>query len=220
VGTVDLRLAADLRRQLGLARAIETGTYRGVTARRLASVFPDVVTIELSEEFHRSAAVALRNAPQVRAVQGHSAIRLREIVDAAKPTLYFLDGHWSGGATGGAGDECPVLAEIAAVASGSPDDCIIVDDALLFTSAPPPPHQAEQWPTLLEVIDAIREHRPHHLITVLDNQVVAAPERARSAVDAYGLRLQTPAGVMRRAEMFGRNLAHLAVGGLRSLRKR
>ena len=190
MGTVNLQLASDLRHLLGLRRAVETGTFRGHTARRLATVFPDVVTIELSEELHRAAAPALRDVPGVRALQGHSAERLGELGDPALPTLYYLDGHWSGGVTEGVGDECPVLAELAAMGAGAPDDCIIVDDARLFTSAPPPPHRPEQWPALMEVIDAIRERHPSHLVTLLNDQVVAVPPRARPAIDAYGARVR------------------------------
>lgn len=190
MGTVDLGLASHLRDVLGLQRAVETGTFRGVTARRLASVFSSVVTIELSEELHRSAEKVLGDLPGVRTLQGHSATRLHGVRDPTVPTLFYLDGHWSGGITEGNNSQCPVLAEIEAIRAGSPDDCIIVDDAGMFTSAPPPPHSAEQWPTLLAVFDAIRGIHPGHLVTLLNDQIIAVPPRARPAVDAYGARIR------------------------------
>jgi len=192
MGSVDISLATDLRDQAGLRRAVETGTYRGLTARSLASVFGEVVTVELSEELFRSATEALRDVPQVRLVQGHSVTRLTELRDAAVPTLYFLDGHWSGGSTEGVDDECPVLEEIAAIGPGHPADCFVIDDARLFTSPPPPPHRPEQWPSLLEVIDALRAQHPDHLITLLADQVLAAPAVAKPALDAYGRKVSTP----------------------------
>ena len=220
MGTVDLQLASDLRDRLGLRRAVETGTFRGGTARSLATVFPEVVTIELSEDIHRAAELALRDTPQVRALQGHSALRLGELTDPATPTLYYLDGHWSGGATGGVGDECPVIAELAAMGSGSPDDCVIVDDARLFTSAPPPPHRPEQWPTLMEVIDALRERHPGHLVTLLNDQVIAVPARARLALDDYGLRLQPRPGPLDHARGAIGRVVMLVGTRIRSLRSR
>lgn len=220
MGTVDLALAADLRDRLGLRRAVETGTFRGGTARSLATVFPEVVTIELSQEIHRAAELALRDTPRVRALQGHSASRLGELTDPAVPTLYYLDGHWSGGATGGAGDECPVIAELAAMGAGSPDDCVIVDDARLFTSAPPPPHRPEQWPTLMEVIDALRERHPDHVVTLLNDQVIAVPSRARPAVDAYGLRLQPRPGLLDHARGAAGRVVMLVGTRIRALRAR
>jgi hypothetical protein len=189
MGSVDLTFAADLRDRIGLRRAVETGTFRGITARRLAGVFAEVVTIELSEELHASAAASLRDLPHVRAVQGHSAEILHQEARADTPTLYFLDGHWSGGNTEGAEDECPVLGELQAIGVGHPDDCLIVDDARLFTSAPPPPHDPAQWPTVAELFDAIRALRPDHVVTVLDDQVIAVPAGGKPALDAHGLRV-------------------------------
>jgi hypothetical protein len=190
MGSVDLHFVSALATQGGLRRAVETGTYRGRTARSLATIFPEVVTIELSAELHREAAEALRDTPAVQALPGHSAQVLRDVRDATKPSLFFLDGHWSGGATAGADDECPVLEEIEVIAGGHPGDCLVIDDAQLFTSAPPPPHKPEAWPTLVEVFDTIRRGRPEHFVTLIADQVIAVPGPLRGVVDAYGLRVQ------------------------------
>lgn len=206
MGSVDLVFATDLRDQLGLTRAVETGTYRGITARALAGVFPAVVTIELSKELHSSASAALAGFPHIKAVQGHSVDRLRELAEHPNGTLYFLDGHWSAGITEGAEDECPVVDEMRAIGSGHADDCLIVDDARLFTSSPPPPHDPTQWPTIVEVFDAMRELRPEHIVTVLDDQVVAVPARARSAIDRYGLLLQKVSPLRARANAVAEEL--------------
>ena len=188
MGSVDLQLATGLKDTLGLRRAVETGTYRGITARTLAGVFERVVTIELSTELHASAQAALSDVPAVTALQGHSARVLETVGDPATPTLFFLDAHWSDGATAGVDDECPVLEEIAAVGTGHPDDCVLIDDAHLFTASPPPPHRPGAWPTLLDVIDALRAQHPEHHITMLADQILAVPARARTVADAYGLR--------------------------------
>jgi len=199
MGSVELQFASDLSAALGLRRAVETGTYRGDTARVLAQAFPSVITIELSPELHGAAVTALADEPRIRPLQGHSANVLRDVNEPTTPTLYYLDGHWSGGPTAGAEDECPVLAELAAIEAGHPDDCVLIDDARLFTSAPPPPHNREMWPTLIEVFDALRARWPEHIVTVLADQVVAVPPRARDALDAYGLRVAPrPPSLVRR----------------------
>jgi hypothetical protein len=125
----------------------------------------------------------------VTVLQGHSADLLSKIGSADTPTLYFLDGHWSAGITEGTGDECPVLEELAAIGTGHPDDCVVIDDARMFTSAPPPPLDPAQWPTIVEVFDAIRSERPEHVVTLLGDQVIAVPQRAKAAIDGYGIRL-------------------------------
>jgi hypothetical protein len=182
------QLARDLRDRLGLVRAIETGTYRGRGTRLLADVFPRVTTIEVAPQLARAAAQSLASLPHVEVVGGSSADVMPTLIDEAQPTLYWLDGHWSGGETGGAGDECPVIAELAAIAKGHPDDCILIDDARLFLAPPPPPHAADQWPTYRQVEDAILSARPAHRIVVAHDVIIAVPERAADLAAAFAAR--------------------------------
>lgn len=185
MGVLPKHLATNLRNQLGLKRAIETGTYRGHGTRLLASVFPEVVTIEVAPQLAQSAQAALSDVPGVTVRAGSSRDVLPETVDATKPTLYWLDGHWSGGVTGGAEDECPVLAELSAIASGHPDDCILIDDARMFLAPPPPPHRPEQWPTYRELEDALVAARPGHYVIEAHDIVLAVPASAAAAAAAF-----------------------------------
>jgi hypothetical protein len=192
MGGVPGGLAVELRDALGLVRAVETGTYRGGTTRELAEMFPEVVTIELSSELHREAVAAFEGTPQITALHGDSGTILPELADRSVPTLWFLDGHWSGGPTAGQEAECPVLAEIAALADGHADDCVLIDDARLFAAPPPPPHDPQQWPTLIEVFDALRSAHPQHHVTVLADLAIAVPAGAKPVVDRFGQSLAQP----------------------------
>lgn len=194
MGMVPDHLAEQLRSELRLRRAVETGTYYGGGARRMARVFPEVVTIELSEQLHLQARLALANEPRITLLHGDSRALLPELVDPSVPTLFFLDGHWSGGPTAGHGMECPVLDELEVLANGHPDDCLFVDDARLFAAPPPPPHDPAQWPTLLEVFDAVRAAMPRHHVTLLEDLVIAVPARAKPLVDAFGQRRAARSG--------------------------
>jgi hypothetical protein len=186
MGGVPRGLAVELRDALGLVRAVETGTYRGGTTRELAEMFPAVVTIELSPELHREAVASFEGIPQITALHGDSGTLLPGLADPSVPTLWFLDGHWSGGSTAGQDSECPVLAEIAALATGHVDDCVLIDDARLFAAPPPPPHDPQQWPTLIEVFDALRGSHVQHHVTVLADLVIAVPASAKPIVDRFG----------------------------------
>jgi hypothetical protein len=186
VGSVPPELAAALRDRLGLCRAVETGTYLGGSARLLAGLFETVVTIELSESLAARAAQEFADWPSVTVRQGDSRHVLPELAAADVPTLYWLDGHWSGGETAGAAHECPLLEELAAIRAGTVDDAVLVDDARLFTASPPPPHDPAAWPTIVEVFDALRGARGRHHVTVLRDLVVAVPARARDLADRFG----------------------------------
>jgi hypothetical protein len=186
MGGVPGHLAVELRDELGLVRAVETGTYRGGTTRDLAEMFPSVVTIELSPELHRAAAAEFAGIPAIRALEGDSASLLPSVADPRQPTLWFLDGHWSGGPTAGQEAECPVLDEIAALAAGHESDCVLIDDARLFAAPPPPPHDPARWPSLVEVFDALRAAHPDHHVTMLADLVIAVPPTAKPIVDRFG----------------------------------
>jgi hypothetical protein len=188
MGGVPQDLATGLRDRLGLVRGVETGTYHGYGARTLARIFDHAVTIELSEQLWREARSRYAKVANLDFRCGHSADLLPEIVAEQLPTFYFLDGHWSGGPTAGETDECPVLAEVAAIAAGHEKDCIAIDDARLFAAPPPSPHDPDQWPTLMELTDAIRAARPSHHVTVLADLVIAVPSEAKPVVDQFGQR--------------------------------
>jgi hypothetical protein len=186
MGAVPIAVAAELQRALSLTRAVETGTYLGEGARRLARIFPKVITIELSDEMCAQAQSALRAERSIEVLCGDSRSVLPELVDPAAATLFFLDGHWSAGNTACGDLECPVLAELEVLRGGNPNDCFVIDDARYFAAAPPPPHDASQWPRLVEVFDALRVGWPRHHVTLLDDQVIAVPAEGVPFVDAYG----------------------------------
>jgi hypothetical protein len=185
---VPVALATQLRDELGLATAIETGTFRGASARQLASLFSRVWTIEWSEQLWAQARERLLDQPGITCLQGSSADVIGDAIEsAAGPSLYWLDGHWSGGETAGSVDECPVLAEIGAI-DASPHgagSAVLIDDARLFLSPPPPPHDREQWPSFLDLLDALRAHHKR-FVTVVEDVVVAVPLSARRTVEDYG----------------------------------
>jgi len=87
MGNVPIDLAAELRPLLNLERAVETGTYQGNGARRLAEVFPSVITIELAQELHQQAAENLADTPAIEARPGDSRQVIPGLVDASIPTL-------------------------------------------------------------------------------------------------------------------------------------
>ena len=192
MGAMPRDLAIRLRDELGLERAIETGTYQGGGARELAELFDSVATIEISEEMRREAADRLDGRPEIEMVAGDSREALPRLIDPQRPTFYWLDGHWSGGATGGHGAECPVIDEVRAIAKGHPDDCVAIDDARHFAAPPPPPHDPSQWPTLMEILDELRGAREGAHVTVVGDLVIAVPGRAKPVVDAWAQRELDP----------------------------
>lgn len=75
---------------------IETGTFRGATARKLATMCPQVVTIESSNENFKKAS-SVNSYPRPIYVFGDSVELLPATIFEFKgsdKTLFFLDAHW------------------------------------------------------------------------------------------------------------------------------
>lgn len=170
---INEKLAREARAS-GINRAVETGTYMAESTKKLASIFDRVETIELSRYIALKCWVRLLPYRNVRLRCGDSGELLKP---SSEPTLYWLDGHWSGGETAGHDRQCPVLDELNATSPGTFGDWYLIDDAHLFTKPLPDWLDPEQWPTFLEIRQAILAARPEYEVTVREDLdlIVARP---------------------------------------------
>jgi len=161
MGAIDPGIPRDLvvrlSESLGITALVETGTYQGDSALWASGVFPEVVTIEASPELHANALCRLLPAKNVTLLLGDSRELLRRLVPTlTRPTMFWLDAHWSDGRTVGKGDECPLLGELHAVLGSPVDHLVLIDDARYFLAPPPDPHNGEQWPTILQICEVFK----------------------------------------------------------------
>ena len=107
------------------AACIETGTFFGFTAARLAEFGTPVYTIERDPGFFHVSRVRLLRKRNVRVLQGDSARVLPELAADGrirKPFVY-LDAHW--------GEGLPLVTEVETVLRAWHDCVIVVDDCLV-----------------------------------------------------------------------------------------
>ena len=110
-----------LTAQYGIKSAVETGTYRGFTAKGLAAIVPMVYTIELMSNAYEYAASTLAATPNVQQFLGSSLQVLPDLIPKIDhPTLYFLDAHWHG--------NFPLREELEIIASYDPQPIILIHD--------------------------------------------------------------------------------------------
>jgi hypothetical protein len=173
------QLMLELKEAFAIEAFLETGTFSGDTAAWAAEHFARVVTVEAAPQLHRAAAERHEHLGNVRFVLGDSRAVLREVVaELDRPILAWLDSHWSGGATHGAGDECPVLFEIETLRASPHDHFLFIDDARLFLAPPPRPHDRAQWPTLAQLVAALTAGERPLEVVVLHDAFVAVPAKA------------------------------------------
>lgn len=183
MGLVTMGVPAEI--VLGLARLnnsrvfVETGTFHGGTTRWAAHFFETVHTIERAENLYAQHCEELSQIPGVIPHLGDSREVLPGILAALgeQTAVYWLDGHWSGLDTAGEGDECPVLGELACL-SQRPRDIILIDDARFFLCAPPLPHNAEQWPTIANIVEALPDGDDRRFVQVVDDVIFIIPDEA------------------------------------------
>jgi len=180
-------LASDLVQARGLQAAVETGTYRGDSARFLRSLCPRVWSIEISAALHAAAAAKHAGVPGLELLQGDSAELLPDLLAGIdEPALFWLDGHAMPGVREVGERQCPVIAEISAINASAHgrEACILIDDAVLFLAAPQFGLRPAEWPTMLEIVDLLRTHPDRH-VTVLDDVLIAGPPEIRRVVDGW-----------------------------------
>jgi hypothetical protein len=119
-----------------LTALVETGTYLGDTPWALRKIFAEIHTIELSPILGRLAKERFKRLPHIKVHEGDSARILPELLQhLTRPTLFWLDGHFSGGITTQGEISTPICDEVLAVAQRCPVPFVVlIDDARSFGS--------------------------------------------------------------------------------------
>jgi len=97
--------------------------------------------------------------------------------------VFWLDAHYSDEVESEDGVvECPVLDELDIISSFKVRDkaIILIDDARLFLGTPPPPLKPELWASLQDIFDKIRKNFPNHHFTIVDDYIVAVPNKLKT----------------------------------------
>lgn len=189
------RMAGDIR------VFIETGTAGGESVQAASELFEICHTIEVvpGRPF-------MQFAENVTLHEGDSAALIESIANKYKdePILFWLDAHWSEPHESSDGvNECPVIDEIKAIRKCQ-KSVIMIDDARLFFGPPPWPCDPNKWPRFMHVFDALRAHFPDHIVTVIDDYIIAFPNEYRDVHysewrERYNLRYPGPEAILKKS---------------------
>jgi hypothetical protein len=162
----NLRVCRDLS---GARMAIEIGSFKGVTTRRLSYLFDQVISVEIDETLFNEAKQRCSGRGNVELIHGDGSIVLPALGARLDRALLFLDGHFSGGETGQGDEPEPVLKELDLLANHLDRlAAVVIDDFRLFGVEP-------GWPSKHEVLRKVEEMfpRPNWALTVQFDQVLA-----------------------------------------------
>jgi hypothetical protein len=113
---------------------IETGTNYGQTLQNLKYKFKDIHSIELSTNLYEMCKDIFKNDKHINLYHGDSSIELSKIIQNINlKTVFWLDGHYSGGDTARGTKDCPLVEELQSIKENFKNEClIIIDDFRLF----------------------------------------------------------------------------------------
>ena len=157
--------------QYGVKVLVETGTYYGDMIEAMKSVFDQIYSIELSKELFKKAKHRFKNSKQVELIQGDSGIELKNLMQKInKPTLFWLDGHYSAGETAQSHKDTPIFEELQHIFD-TPDrgHVIIIDDARCFGIEP-------DYPSIQQLSDFVKSQRPNVDISVQYDSIRITPK--------------------------------------------
>lgn len=165
----------DYKNRHGLQLLVETGTFKGDTVEAMRGVFKKVYSIELADKFYREAVQRFSGVANVELHQGDSGKVMPEVVaklDA--PTLFWLDGHYSGGDTAKGDLYCPVWGELEAIFGAMKQPFVVlIDDARCFKNV-----GGEDYPAISDIETWVKERRPDLGIEVAMDCIRIAPKSA------------------------------------------
>ena len=124
--------------------------------------FLKIFSIELSIELWHNAAKRFKRYPNIKIIQGNSGTILKSLIykEIKEPTIFWLDGHYSGGITAKGDKECPIFEELEAIFSSNiRDHVILIDDARFFIGE-------RGYPDIKNLVNYIKTQYSDHSIEV------------------------------------------------------
>ena len=157
-------------RRFGLKNLVETGTLYGDMVEAMKNNFDFIYSIELSTELYEEAKERFREEDHIEMIHGDSGIELKNVIKRInQPTLFWLDGHYSGGITARGDKDTPIYKELDHIFNAEDrDHVIIIDDARLFGSDP-------AYPSIEELNEFIKSKRSDVKIIVEDDSIRITP---------------------------------------------
>lgn len=116
---------------------IETGTYLGEMVEAMKNSFEKIYSVELNEKLYEEAKEKFAKDNNISIIHGDSGTVLPFLLkNITEPTLFWLDGHYSGGFTSKWALDTPIKSELKSIFEHpNKSHVILIDDARLFNGA-------------------------------------------------------------------------------------
>jgi hypothetical protein len=164
------RTVWEYAQRYGISVLVETGTFQGDMMYFAKSRFAKAYSIELDPGLYRANRERFSGSPSIELIEGDSGVELPKLVTRlTQPTLFWLDGHYSGPGTACGVQEAPIAQEMACIFDHPiRDHVILIDDAREFTGR-------AGYPTIPELQGWVKQQRPEFGFEVLYDIIRITP---------------------------------------------
>lgn len=154
----------------GCSLLVETGTYFGDTPYALRGVFREIHTVEVSPYLHQLGKRRFRRFSHIHPWRGDSVDVLPKILaQISEPTLFWLDGHCSGGVSSQGKSYSPILEELRLILDHPVQGHVLaIDDARLFVGS-------GGYPSIDEVTCLIGQSVPEYTVRLSMDAILVEP---------------------------------------------
>lgn len=131
---VKQRIVKDYSKRFSMDTFVETGTFRGEMVFAMRRRFKRIFSIELDPVFYQQSKKKFSSMKHITILRGDSSHVLPEILKKInRPSLFWLDAHYSGGKTAQGEVDSPILYELEVILGHNIDNhVILIDDARCF----------------------------------------------------------------------------------------
>ena len=172
----------ELKDILKFDKVIETGTCLGASTAIAAKVVSEVHSIELSQDLYNKSCQNLQNYTNVKLYWGDSGKILIDAILDDKPTLFWLDGHYSGvysnQDTALGEKNTPIIKELQTIKKANLKNAIIlIDDIRVFDKRLKDLNNIiiGGYPDFNKISKIIKDINPNYQVLLIDDALLAFP---------------------------------------------
>jgi hypothetical protein len=148
---------------------VETGTWKGDTVEKMRHLCDRVISIELDRGCFEAAKRRFSSCPNVEIIFGDCTEEIPKLLPSLDaPTLFWLDGHWSGQGSAKGTEEEPIVAVLSALARRPGQYTVVIDNARTFNGR-------DGYPHLHEVLQPLTKIDSCYSISIQNDLIVATP---------------------------------------------
>lgn len=151
---------------------VETGTFYGDMVYAMKNNFEKIYSVELDQQLYLKAKKRFKKYSHIEIINGDSGVVLNSIVKQLnKPTLFWLDGHYSGGETALGEKVSPIFEELHSIIEFTNyKNVILIDDAREFGGN-------TGYPTYNELVTFINENYTNYMIEKENDSIRIVPKQ-------------------------------------------